>query len=243
MDRIQIRFAPPKNDFNRLMDAINQNKFDGKHLFPQQIDNFIKSYTAGTFIALYDGRKPIGFTTYDYDHNNPQIATIRYKWILPEYRGKGIGRQFAKLIYAEFRRSDICCVITQPATIDGHKMARRFAFKPIADSAYMYKVFRHRHPHELTGSGYELLIWNEWIDPYPTEVYTIDDRMRQNPIRTAIGYDAFIEFRKDDRTIISKQKAKYFFTPKELQDATYCSLLFFNTNLTELYGRINNPMR
>lgn len=243
MDRIHIRFAPPKADFNRLMDAIRQYKFDGKHLWPQQTDNFIKSYAAGSFIALYDGRKPIGFTTYDHDSYAPQIAIIWYKWILPEYRGKGIGKRFAQLIYAAFRQQGICFVVAQPATIYGRRMARRFAFKPIVNSAYMYKVFRHRHPRELTGNGYELLIWHEWSDSIPDEVYGIDNRMRQNPIRTAISSDSPVELRKDGKVIIARKPAKYIFNKKELQSKSFSSFLFFDTNLTDLLTRINKTPR
>lgn len=239
MENFNIKFNPSETDFNKLISLLDRYGFYDNIIQPHDHERIYKSYGKGNFIALYDGDEPIGLSVWQ---GEMQWAIIHYKWIHPDYRNRGIGRLFANLIYEEFRNRNIVYVLAQPATPCGEGMSKSFGFQLLADTDYKYDtqyrylfLRQNRQQIQLSGSGYELLIWHDWNNQKePSQIYHIDETMDSHPIISIVDSDAFVELRKDG-VPIKRNVCKRLFTDMELQ----CyGLLYFNTNLSNLLERL-----
>lgn len=183
---------------------------------------------------MYAGDEPIGFTTW---RGEQQWAIVDYKWLHPDYRRKGLGRLFARLVYHEFLERNIFYILAEPASSEGHGMSHSLGFKLLSDTDYKfdtklyYKFLRsNRQRIQLSDSGYELLIWHDGNNLIEAaQIYRIDDTMASNPIISIVDSDAHVELRKEG-IAIKKGVCKRFFSESEFQ----CyGLLYFNVNLSD----------
>lgn len=240
IERLTIDFVAQKKDYEILVKSLREIGFCNGIIQPHDYERICKSYDENKFIVLYYNHIPIGFTTW---RGELQWAIVDYKWILPEYRGVGIGRKFSELIYDEFRRRVIYFILAQPATDNGWGMSRSFGFKPHNESDYRYStnyqylfLRPNRKFSQERNNGYELLIWHNYnYLAEPAQVYKLDETLTVNPIISIVDYDAHVELRKDGE-VIRRNVAKRFFKESELQGY---GLLYFNTNLSDYRKEYN----
>lgn len=115
-------------------------------------------------------------------------------------------------------------------------MSKSFGFQLLGDTDYKYDtqyrylfLRQNRQQIQLSGSGYELLIWHDYdYRKDPAQVYRIDETMASHPIISIVDTDAFVELRRDGINI-KRNVCKRFFSDMEFQ---YYGLLYFNTNLS-----------
>lgn len=234
MDTLKIDFNPAHKDYKILMESLSDKGFCNGILQPHDYSRICKSFDEQKFIILYHINKPIGFTTW---RGELQWAIVDYKWILPEYRGKGIGRKFSELIYSEFISKEIYFILAQPATEHGWGMSKSLGFKPLTQSDYSYSTTyqylflrSNREFNPERNIGYELLIWHNYdYRAEPAQIYRFDETMKINPIVSIVDPNAHVELRKDGVTI-RRNAAKRFFTESELQSY---GLLYFDSNLSD----------
>lgn len=238
MENLTIDFIPKESDFKYLIGQLDNWGFYCGVLQPHDKNRILKSFDKGGFIVLKDGERPIGFTVWTGEN---QWAEVQYKWILPKYRGKGIGRFFSELVFQEFIEREIYLVLAQPATDCGWGMARTFGFNPLSETDYSFStnlqyllLKDNRKVIQMAGVGYELLIWHNFDNrKSPAQIYKIDETMEEYPIISITGGDSWVELHREGVPIV-RNVCKRFFSEKELQ--AY-GLLYFNTNLSSMLKR------
>ena len=238
MKNLTIDFIPKESDFKYLIGQLDKYGFYCAVLQPHDRNRILKSFDRGGFIVLKDGESLIGFTVWAGEN---QWTEVQYKWILPEYRGQGIGRYFSELIFQEFIKREIYLVLVQPATDYGWGMARTFGFKPLSETDYRFStnlqylmLKDNRETTLLSGAGYELLIWHNFDNrKSPAQIYKIDETMEKYPIISIVDGDSWVELQREGVPIV-RNVCKRFFSEKELQ---YYGLLYFNVNLSSVLKR------
>lgn len=239
MGIIRIDFNPDISDFKKMISSLETYGFSNNIIQPHDLKRIRNSYNDKGFVVLYTDNEPIGFTVW---HGELQWAIVDYKWLLPDYRGQGLGRLFAQLMYQEFLKHDIFYILVESATSEGCGLSNSFGFKPLSNTAYRFdtKLFYkfllpNRSQIQLSDSGYELLIWHDWDNrKTAAQIYRIDDTMDSNPIISVVDSDAYVELRRDGVTITTNV-CKRFFSETEYQ----CyGLLYFNVNLSDWLKRI-----
>lgn len=238
-NELKILVKPKKVDIDFLISKMDELGFYNGVLQPHDKDRIRNGIKNRKVFVLYKDGNPIGLSTWS---GEMQWAIVDYKWILPEFRGKGLGKQFAQLIYEWFLKKHIYLVMAHPATPNGEAMATTFGYKPMADTDYRFScqdlyIFLkegRKNLNQPSNSGFELLIWSDHnARKNPHFCYAIDNDMKENPIISIINDDAQVELRKDGKEI-RKDKCKYFFTDDENQ----AYILYFDTNLSELLKRL-----
>lgn len=234
MTHFYIDFNPDVSEFNQLISLLDTHGFYDNITQPHDRIKICKSFDNGGFVAMYADKEPIGFTVWD---GEMQSAIIDYKWLHPDYRNRGLGRLFARLVYQEFLKRNIIYILSEPATPCGFGIANSFGFKALKDTDYrfdtrLYYMFlkSNRQQIKLSNSGYELLIWHDWNNQKDAaQIYRIDDTMKTNPIISIVDTDAYVELRRDGIPI-KGNVCKRFFSDDESQ---LYGLLYFNTNLSD----------
>lgn len=234
MGLIRTDFNPNVLDFNKLISLLDKYGFSNDVTHRHDRKRICELYENDGFITMYADNEPIGFTAW---RGELQWAIVDYKWLHPDYRGQGLGRLFAQLVYQEFLRHNIFYILVEPASLEGRRLAKSLEFKSLRDTDYRfdtnlyYKFLQsNRSMTQQSDSGYELLIWHDWNNQNEAaQIYRIDDTMESEPIISIVDSDAYVELRRDGSPI-KKGISKRFFSESELQ----CyGLLYFNTNLSD----------
>ena len=80
---------------------------------------------ADRVVGLYEGDRQIGFTRTVTDGNS--IAYLADVYVLPEYRGRGLGIELVRASVDEGPYANVCWVLH---TEDAHSLYERFGFGP-----------------------------------------------------------------------------------------------------------------
>lgn len=235
--KLKILFRPDKLIVSKILNSLEEHGFCNNQLQPHDYKKIRKAVTQSKFIALFFEDEPIGFTTWESEGN---WVIIHYKWILPNFRGRKLGKAYAEMIYSEMLKRGKYLVLVEPATENGNYMASAFKFEPLANTAYQYstnyqyKFLKSGRPHSFpSGEGWQLLIWKD--HNYTTEnfnCYELDDSMASDPIIAIVNCDASMEIRHNG-SLKKRATCKDFFKlPEELQ---LYGLLVFKTNLSDLF--------
>lgn len=120
-------------------------------------------------------------------------------------------------------------------------MARTFGFKLLSETDYSFStnlqyllLKDNRKVIQITGVGYELLIWHTFDNrKIPAQIYKIDETMEEYPIISITDGDSWVELHREGIPIV-RNVCKRFFSKKELQ--AY-GLLYFNANLSSMLKR------
>lgn len=93
--------------------------------------------------VLMSNDKPVGFVTWKrYDDG---VIYLQMIWIIPEYRGKKIGKMFQKLITQEFINQDAVALSLWCCSVQGATLAASSGFTPV------YPYANPKHPNFRTG--------------------------------------------------------------------------------------------
>lgn len=235
---LRVDFKPSKEVFEILIKALDKYKFAHGTLQLHDKARITKSFDKSCFAVLFEDEIPIGFSTWQRYGN---VAEIQYKWLLPSYRGKGIGKKFGLMFNKGLLHRKIYLLVAEPATDYGNGMARTLEYRRLDEAPYRFQTkfwYRFnkegRKPLESSkGEGYELRLWKNERDQYygnePIECYSLDERLDRKPILTMSDTDTTFQLVKDNK-VIKQDRMKYFFTEKELQDFGF---LYISTPLTK----------
>lgn len=246
MANLKVELKPSKEIFDYLIGELDKYKFAHNILQPHDRERIVESFFKNGFAVLLDDEKPIGFTVWKRYLNS---AEIMYKWIMPSYRGKHIGKEFGRIFNRCLLRKRIYNLVVQPATDYGHGMAASFGYKEIKDTPYRgsrsyWYLFNKKGRKPLPDAdkkGYVLKLWENEYSKYkgddPLECYRLDEKLNRTPILTVTDSDAPVQLVKDG-VVIKETRVKYFFSEKEFQ---YFGLLYISTPLPKFLEIHNLP--
>ena len=123
---LRVDFRPSKEAFDFLIKALDKYKFAHDPLQLHDKARMMKSFDKNCFAVLLEDEKPIGFSTWQRYRN---VAEIQYKWLLPSYRGMGVGKKFGLMFNKGLLQRRIYLLVVEPATDYGNGMARTLEYR------------------------------------------------------------------------------------------------------------------
>lgn len=127
MDELKLSFHPSSDEVNSFLPFLkSEYEQNGKGMYCNW-DFITRCLSSDNIITLHLNGNPISFVTWC---RNDKVVELDIIWILPQFRGKGYGSKFQKLLTKEFKKRGDVALTIHCATEEGLSLAKRSGFIP-----------------------------------------------------------------------------------------------------------------